>query len=96
MGVIHRFCRWRAELKVIVECAESKAAALRFWASESFLESTGEIRSVDGGSVYASGPLSSAGGELRFVPLRIWHVGHNLTNRDISSFGTLVEAISIY
>lgn len=33
--------------------------------------------------------LHELGGVNRGPPLRLWHVGHILTKRDINSFGTL-------
>jgi hypothetical protein len=36
-------------------------------------------------------PRREFGGVRRDPPLRTWQVGHILTNREINSFGTLIE-----
>lgn len=44
---------------------------------------------VSGECKYSSGLFSDTGGEFLPAPRRTWHVGHSLTNREISSLGTL-------
>lgn len=65
-----------------------------FLAKALFLEHDPGAASGDCTSVITSGLRSDSGGEFRFGPLRTWQVGHSLTNREISSFGTLHKSIS--
>jgi hypothetical protein len=56
---------------------------------EFFLDPAVEYVSGDWTSVFAFGLLTDSGGELRLVPRLTWQVGQSLTNREMSSFGTL-------
>jgi hypothetical protein len=62
--------------------------------TEFFLEFSTPLPSGDCEFIRMSGLLSEAGGELRAVPLLTWQVGHNLTNLEMSSFGTLCIGVS--
>lgn len=61
--------------------------------SESLRDAGGESISGDWGGEYKEdgcfGGLS--GDACGLLPRRAWHVGHSLTNREISSFGTLYD-----
>ncbi len=56
---------------------------------EFFLEAAAEYVPGDDVSTFASGLVADSGGELRLVPRLTWQVGHNFTNLEMSSFGTL-------
>ena len=62
--------------------------------TELLLEFSTPLASGDCVFIRLSGLLSDSGGELRAVPLLTWQVGHNLTNLEMSSFGTLCMRVS--
>lgn len=95
-GVIQRFCCWKAALlgNPAERSGKVTLVVTDLLDVEFFLDSDTQLSSGECEFIRVSGLLSNSGGELRAVPLRTWHVGHSLTNLEISSFGTLCNGVS--